>query len=180
MYYIIEHRYVGPNQEQDQYVDLDFIEINSAPALTNSSHEPRIDGWCGTTDDWSVNAHGEYLTIDDARDAMLTLWSDVRWNDPNGDCYGGCYPVSDFSNILVDDPGRITICKPGKYTPMSRSATGDWACESMQHDIQADTTDEHLDILVAEYEEDAQATGYTLDSGLIDWMREYRDGLPPI
>ena len=78
------------------------------------------------------------------------------------------------------DPDVVTICKPGRYEPLSRDATGDWAYDHMQHDISADTTDERLDELVAEYEEDAQGTGYILDSDLIDWMRDYRDDLPPV
>ena len=45
MYYIIEHKYVGPNP--DQNIDADWIEIDTVPATTNSSHEDRIEGWCG-------------------------------------------------------------------------------------------------------------------------------------
>ena len=33
MYYVIETNYVGPNQTQDQYVDVDRIDISTSPAL---------------------------------------------------------------------------------------------------------------------------------------------------
>lgn len=35
-----------------------LVELRSRPAHTNKSHEPRLHGWCGTTDDVSTNAHG--------------------------------------------------------------------------------------------------------------------------
>lgn len=84
MYYLIENKYVGPNQRQDQYIDLDTIEISTSPAITNSSHEERIEGWCGTTNDWAVYAHGEYGTIEEARAAITDKFGDVRDCDPNG------------------------------------------------------------------------------------------------
>jgi hypothetical protein len=165
MYYIIETNYVGPDQTNDQYVDADTIEIRTSPAITNSSHEARTDGWCGTTNDWAVYAHGEYATLEEARTAIAEKFGEVRDSDANG------------YSFESDDDDVVETYKPGKYAPMSRQATADWAYEGIQLDIEADTTDERIVELVAEYEAEANRNGYTLDSCLADLMQERRQKL---
>lgn len=165
MYYIIVTNYVGPNQTQDQYVDVDKIEISTSPAITNSSHEERTEGWCGTTNDWAVYAHGEYVTIEEARAAVTEKFGEVRDSDANGDSFKSC------------DESVVEIYKPGKYAPMSSSCTADWAYEGIQSDIEADTTDERIAELVVEYEAEANSNGYTLDSDLAYFMQQRRQEL---
>lgn len=164
-YYIIETNYVGPNQTQDQYVDADKIEISISPAITNSSHEVRTEGWCGTTNDWAVYAHGEYATLEEARTAITDKFGEVRDSDVNGDSFesGDEYVVETY--------------KPGKYVPMSSQATADWAYDDIQSDIGAETTDETIAELVAEYEAAANSNGYTLNSDLENFMHERRQEL---
>lgn len=164
MYYIIETNYVGPNQTQDQYVDVDKIEISTSPAITNN-HEERTEGWCGTTNGWAVYAHGEYSTIEEARAAITEKFGEVRDSDTNGDSF-----ESDYENV-------VETYKPGKYAPMSSQATADWAYEGIQSDIEADTTDERIAELVVAYEAEANSNGYTLDSDLKDFMQERRQDL---
>jgi hypothetical protein len=165
MYYIIETNYVGPNQGQDQYADVDTIEISTAPAITNSSHEERIDGWCGTTNDWSVYAHGEYATIEEARVAIKNKFGPVRDFDADG------------SPFESGDENVVEIYKPGKYAFMGRQATADWAWSGIEIDIKADTTDERIDALICEYEAEANKLGYTLDSVLENEMWAHRQRL---
>lgn len=161
MYYIIETTYAGSNQEQ--HTDATRIDISTTPAMTNQSHEERINGWCGTTDDWAVYAHGEYETIEAARQAIIAKWEHVRYSDSNGDAY------------TSDDPDIIETCKPGQYEPMSRQSTADWLYDGMTSDITADTTDEQIAKLVDDYESMAHDQGYTLDSDALDILTEYRD-----
>jgi hypothetical protein len=165
MYYIIETNYVGPNQAQDQYVDADKIEITTSPAITNSSHEERIDGWCGTTNDWAVYAHGEYASIEEARAAITEKFGEVRDSHTDGNSFES------------DDDDVVETYKPGKYAPISSQATADWAYESIQLDIEAETTDARIAELVAEYEAEANGYGYTLDSDLENFMQERRQEL---
>jgi hypothetical protein len=165
MYYIIETNYVGPNQTQDQYVDVNTIEISTSPAITNSSHEERTEGWCGTTDGWAVYAHGEYATIEEARAAITEKFGEVRDSDANG------------YSFESDDEDVVETYKSGKYAPMGSQATADWAYEGIQSDIEAETTDARIAELVAEYEAVANSNGYTLDSDLEDFMQERRQEL---
>lgn len=165
MYYVIETNYVGPNRTQEEYVDVDTIDISTSPAMTNLSHVERNEGWCGTTNGWSVYAHGEYATIDAARAAIAEEFGDVRNTDPDGDSFES------------DDEAVVETYKVGKYAPMGREATADWAYEGIQSDIEADTTDERIDELVAEYEAEANSIGYALDSDLKNFMQERRQEL---
>lgn len=165
MYYIIETKYVGPNQTQDQYVDVDKIEISTSPAITNSSHEERTEGWCGTTNDWAVYAHGEYATIEEARAAITDKFGEVRDSDANGNNF-----ESGYEDV-------VETYKPGQYAPMSSQATADWAYEGILSDIEADTTDERIAELVSWYEAEANSNGYTLDSDLKYFMQKRRQEL---
>jgi len=164
MYYVIETNYVGPNQAQNQYADIDRIEISTSPAITNSSHEERTEGWCGTTNDFAVYAHGEYATIEEARAAITDRFGEVRDSDANGKAFES------------DDEHVVETYKPGKYTPMSSQATADWAYEAIQS-VAADTTDERIAELVGELEVAANGEGYTLDSDLEEFMKERRQEL---
>lgn len=165
MYYIIETNYVGPNQDQDNYVDADKIEISTSPAITNSSHEVCIDGWCGTTNDWAVYAHGEYSNIDLARAAITEKFGEVRSFDANG------------YSFESDDKEVIEIYKPGKYEPLSSEATANWSYDYIQSDINVETTDVHIAELVVEYQSIANSEGYALHGNLEDFMRERRQEL---
>lgn len=165
MYYIIETNYVGPNRTHDQYVDVDRIDISTSPAMTNLSHVERTEGWCGTTNGWSVYAHGEYDTIDAARAAIAEKFGDVRNSNPDGDSFES------------DDDDVVETYKVGRFAPMSRLDTADWAYQGILSDIEADTTDERIDELVAEYEAEANSIGYALHSDLKAIMQERRQEL---
>lgn len=163
MYYVIETNYAGPNH--DQHADADIIEISTAPAITNSSHEVRIEGWCGTTNDWAVYAHGEYASAEEARAAIAEKFGDVRDSDPNGERFES------------RDEDVVETYKPGKYAMMSSQETADWSYEGIQADIEANTTDERIAELVTEYEAEANSCGYTLDSDLDTFMQKRRQEL---
>jgi len=168
MYYVIETKYVGPNQADNQYADTHNVEISTSPALTSSSREARLEGWCSTTNGWAVYAHGEYDTIEEARVAITEKFGVVRNSYQDGSKFE---PASD---------DIAETYKPGKYELMSRQATVDWAEGGVQNDIKVDTTDERISELVTEYEAEANENGYTLDSDLESFMKEQRQDLRDI
>lgn len=131
------------------------------PAITNGSGEERIHGWCGTTDDWAVVAHGEYASLEAARAAITEIFGEVREYDQSDE----------------DEEDIVETYKPGKFVEMSSQATADWAYDLIQEDIKADTTDERIAELVAGYEEEANHEGGSLHSDLEDFMRDYRQQL---
>lgn len=162
MYYIVKRKYVGPNPDHD---DLDTIEIRTSPALKNLSHEVCTEGWCGTTSDWSVYAHGQYPTIEQARAAIIEQFGEVRDSDRDGN------PFDAY------DDNVVATYKPGRYEPMGRDFTAEWADESIQADIDADTTDARIAELVSQYEAEANSEGYTLDDSLAALMKAQRQQL---
>lgn len=160
MFYVIENKYVGPNVEQN--IDASTIDISTTPAITNMSHEVKLHGWCGTTNDWCVNAHGAYETIEAARAAIAEIFGDVRDADPYG---------------LVSNPEIEESYKNGKFEPLNSEATGDWAYESIRIDIDVSTTDARIKELVIEYENNANSEGVSLHRSLEDMMLARRQEL---
>lgn len=41
----------------------EYIELRAQPARTNLSHEPRTEGWIGTTNDVEATALGEFEVV---------------------------------------------------------------------------------------------------------------------
>lgn len=169
MYYVIESKYVGPNQDQAQYCDVDTIGIYTTPGKTNMSREVKLEGWLGTTNDWSEYAHGEYETVEAAEAAIRAKWEHVRDTTPGGDSF--------LSVAQYPDDECVALFKPGQYDQMSSEATGDWCYEGLQTDITADTTDARIAELAKEYEAAANSEGYTLDSNITRFMENRRQEL---
>lgn len=72
-FYVIETNFVDTQKG-------DRVEIRTTPARTNFSHEERIIGFCGATNNRAVYAHGEFATLEAARAAIASLF-DVRDDD---------------------------------------------------------------------------------------------------
>lgn len=66
-FYVIETNFV--NAEIG-----DKVEIRTTPARTNFSHEERLSGFCGATNNKAVYAHGEFSTLEAARAAIALLF----------------------------------------------------------------------------------------------------------
>lgn len=165
MYYIIETNYVGVNQ--DQHIDDDTVEISTAPAIYNSSLEICLDGWCGTTSDYAIYAHGDYPTIDAAREAVGAIFGDVRERNSAGDYY-----IDQNS-----DRDIVAIYRKGRYEPMSREHTGNWLYDSMTSDITVETSYDEIKTLLADYKSAATDEGCTLHPDAEEMMLEYRQQL---
>lgn len=153
MFYIVETKYTGPNP--DQHLDQDVVEIQTVPARTNSSGEIKTQGWCGTTNDWCVNAHGEYTTLEEAEAAVQEIFGDVR-------------PYEDEEA----DDSVVKAYKPGLYVPMSAENTGDWCYDVIQERVTLGMTQEQVDTLIGELEAEANKEGYTLSGELGDMITE--------
>lgn len=167
-FYIIQREYVGPGREDAQFFDKNTWEITNVPARGNGSGEVCTDGWCGETNGWSVMAHGEFRTLEGAREVLKLLLSDgCRDRDAQG------YPFDGVSD------GAIEVYKAGLYDPMTVSQTEDWIRQGIRDDIKASTTDAELQELDDEYEVTANEQGFTLSAACIDLMTKYRDSLRP-
>lgn len=161
MYYIVETNYVGPNPKQ--HLNDDTVAITTEPPRGNSGNYPVItDGWCGTTNDWAVYAHGEFDTIEEARDEISETWGDdVAELDQNGH----------------DDPNIVELYRIGKYESMDSDSSIEW-CWECRRDVTKNTTDEEIEKIVEECESYVNDEGGTLDTDSVTKMlTEYRDEL---
>lgn len=144
MFYIIETRYVGPNQDQRRYLDADKIEISTVPAVTSFSQEICTRGWCGTTDGWAVHARGEYYTLHQAHFAIRELFGEV------------CPVESDNEHV-------VETYRPRRRERPKSQTTENWIYEAIQSDITADITDERISELLEEYDAKLSESDYRLN-----------------
>lgn len=166
-YYVVEIEYVGPNQYEDRYVDADRVQVWANAPRTNMTHEPRTQGWCGTTDGWATYAHGEYCDLSQAISAIESKFGPVREEEPD---------TADLSECIQ---GKIYASyKKGAYEPLSKNASVDWTYESIREDVTADTSDARIETLIEEYERNSNGEGVTLDKRALESsMKERRQEL---
>jgi len=161
MFYVIAIEYEGPNSEDDRFIDADRICIRSEPARTNMSGEVRVDGWCGTTNDWSITAYGEYETIDEAERAVTDIFGETR----------------DFTSDEARQWNAICVYARGAFRPLNKTDAFDYFYAAMEGDVTTTTSDEEIDVLAREYESLANDDGYTLDGNGSEIIEEFRDWL---
>jgi hypothetical protein len=65
--------------------DTKSVVISTIPALHNSSEEECIQGWCGTTQNICVNAHGVFKTLELAQEFIEKKFPEVSDTDEIGE-----------------------------------------------------------------------------------------------
>lgn len=75
---------------QDMGPTDDYYVIQTTPGRTNMSHEERVEGWLGQTNDWSAYAEGEFDSIEAAAaDIDLDIYERRHDDAALGDWPGG-------------------------------------------------------------------------------------------
>lgn len=147
---------------------------NLLPHQQNDLDNITVEIWTRPVEDdvfKSIKSIGKYETIDEARNAIKNIFGVVRNKDQIGEAFE-----------LLDEAKEeyiLDIFKPGKYEPLSAEDTGHVIFDSLEKDVDVDTTDERIAELVIEYEEDANSHGCTLivDCDLEGIMFERRQEL---
>jgi hypothetical protein len=165
MFYLVTRVYVGPNQDS-KHLNSDVIEVWNEPARTNSSKEVLIDGWCGTTNDWSVHAYGEYETLQEALDEMHDIF-DVREYQ---------YEGWSSDDSFIDDH-VVERYYFGKYCQMDAEGTAIWVYEYMVKDITAETTDDQIEELLLKYEDECKSENVSTHASIVNCLYDYRNEL---
>jgi hypothetical protein len=155
-YYITTHEYVGPNARDPygrRYRELLYIQ-SDAPR-TNVSHEIRTEGWLGTTNDWSVHAHGKFATLEEARAAVAARWNtyEIEYDE--------------------EEEPVVEIYGVGEVDPRGIWDAGDWLAHSGV-EVAADATDEEVAAMAREFEAEAEGDGATVD-GIEEYLLELRE-----
>lgn len=150
-YYVLSSEYVGPNLSDR--CNSHTVQITTEPGRTNMSNEVRVDGWLGTSNDWAAYAHGEYDSIEAARAAIVEMLGENRRKIDN----------NEFAETVVETYAA------SKYVEWDADNSVTW-CYDSRDEITADTTDERIAEIVAEYEQYANAEGNTLDTDAVEKM----------
>lgn len=124
MLYVIEMEYVGA--DQNRALNSHFYIVQDHPGLLNMSKEPCLQGWLGTTNDWSEHAHGEFETLAEAQEAIEKL--------TNGE-----YRVIEAD---YDEEWRVVV---GLHDEWGAEESQNWCYDSMMEKIDAGTTDVEIE-----------------------------------
>ena len=173
MFYLVVDEYVGPNKKDStgNFIgDSRVAEIWNKAQKTNSSHEDRIEGWLGTTNDNSRTAYGEFETIEEARAAATELgFSEER------DIYGEYY--------TFDENDSVIEAYVSKEASLEQWDADDWFYSSNSREsiaesygITKDTTDDQLFEIARDAEKEAESDGIKLHNCYAS-MEELRDYL---
>lgn len=134
----------------------DKVMISTEPARTNLSKEIRLEGWCGTTDNISTIARGEYGSIEEAR-------AFIKANYPEG------VREMDFFN----EENVVALFRVGRYEPMDLDATSAYVWDELDERITAESTDQEIEAIAVELEETANGDGFTL-TGVEQLAKDFR------
>ena len=166
MFYPITDCYGGPNRSDPKNIyGEDVGHIATEPATGNCRpYRSIVDGWCGTTNDWSKHAHGEFETREEAEavltDRGLTYSCEPGWEEQQG----------------------------VEYFTTREGAADHWQAEDWLHDargemgITATTNDSDLLILAERYESEAEEVTDSNPAGVVlvgtmNYLRSIRDEL---
>ena len=118
-YYVVEVNWTGPDQMSDRYIDYDRYEVTTEPPR-DTSGDIQLSGWLGPNGDVASYAHGEYESQTAAEYAI------IRMQD------GQCRRHDEVDAAM--ELGVVALYRPGKYTPMSDEALGNYIFESVENE----------------------------------------------
>lgn len=60
-------------ERENSTTGADHYSLESAPAHTNQSHMPRLNGWCGSYNDLSLHACGAWRIVEQAKNGRMRI-----------------------------------------------------------------------------------------------------------
>lgn len=151
MFYVISVSYTGPNDRDSRgnfLGDTETMSITTEAPRTNMSREIRVNGWLGTTNDWSHYAHGEFEVYEDAL---------------------GYVKNEGFTEDVEENKADVLGTWQRKSATLEKWDAGNWLINAMGQDgvlreygISSETTDEEIKVLVERIKEEAENDGIAL------------------
>lgn len=166
-FHVIKNEYIGFDDDLEEVLQEQWI-ISTEPGRANLSQEPVIKGWLGSSGDWSSDAHGEFPTIDEARDYIAKRVDRLISVDDDED----------------HDEGVVEAYRAHIETIVV--AVRNWwgSCDAFHFGITAETTDEEIveiaeaEIAAARQEIEREGDGIPAFEGdLEDLITDLRDKL---
>jgi hypothetical protein len=138
MYYVLEWKYVGPDPEQ--HINEHALLITSVPGRKNQSGEECTSGWLGTTNDWAEYAHGEFASLENARQAVAGVAGEDGYRAASQEDN----PLSDLDDSIVEE------YRVGALPYLTSSESKEYALAAAQDEVTSVTDDEDLDRIADE------------------------------
>lgn len=140
-FFVIKHSYIGPNPNDPENIMQERWDIRDEPGQTNVSLEPKIEGWLGSSGDWSSDAYGEFATIGDARAYIAKR-------------VGHLVPMEEDEDDL--DEGVVEAYRAHIETIVI-DVEGWWgSCDAFYFGLTAETTDEEIAEIASEEMDNAR------------------------
>ena len=119
-YYVVEVRWTGPDNMSGRYIDFDRYEVTTEPPRNNADGSIQLSGWLGPNGDVSRYAHGVYDVKTAAEYAIIQMLD------------GKCRRHDEVDAAM--ELGVVALYRPGRYTPMSDEALGNYIFESVENE----------------------------------------------
>ena len=172
-YYVLISTYVGPNTRDGNHPrpeEEKYLTIQTAPGHKNLSGEICTEGWLGTTDDYSLEACGEFDTLESAR----------QYADEEG------FTEDDEDRWLIEFEEEVVEVRITPEMQADQLDAGDWFSgtdietavkELNLPKIVSSTPDDELGTIAAAIDEDAYDNYDTVLHGTEKALIEYRNEL---
>jgi hypothetical protein len=151
-YYVISRENVSPNAEPLNKI----VIIQDHPGTTNQSHEEKISGWLGTTNDCYESAHGEFASLAAAQKYVTENWTDFL-------------PLEEYDL----ESGEIEAYQDTREV----WAIDDYLSDYARENISASTTDDEIKKMAAEVETEAKKNSVYIDGDVEDFLSGTRKEL---
>ena len=168
-YYLISTEWTGPKDanKPGHWTDEHTWTIQTVPGATNMSHEERIEGYLGTTNNWHEYAHGEFETLEAARAAMEAYAMEHG--------HRHIAPVETESHYLTPDMTDPVVETWTTATHETSYTASEWDQSLVGRNEAAGKTDAEIDALAEEWERIADADGIYLIDDVAEYLRGCRD-----
>lgn len=152
-YYLIEAEDIDA---KDNEADNNMY-ITTEPWETNLSHEVRIDGWLGTTNNTSYHAHGVYDSLKEARKAAIELGYEFK-----------------VENNMMDG---VVETLTDKNPDFDHVDARDFLCENTDEELglNAETTDVELKTLAAKFKKECMSDQNVYLYNTLNYLRKRHD-----
>jgi hypothetical protein len=165
-YYVVSTKYVGPRSvRRPEENQPNVVRIQTEPEWCWIHDRHCTEGPLGTFNDWSLEAHGAFSRLEDAEHYIGQHFK--------------TFVISDHvdSDASEEQEGLLRVFGWGDYDPRTEWHPDDWfndVLDIVENDIRKHISDEALEQLAADYEDQAERDGVIFSLSILDWLTELR------
>jgi hypothetical protein len=120
------------------------------------SGEECTSGWLGTTNDWAEYAHGEFSSLEEARQAVASVGGQAGYREASPEDS----PLSDLYDNIVEE------YRVGSLPYLTSAENKELAFDGAQEEVNATMNDRDLDRLAEQLSQDIKSNAQALPNFL--------------